>query len=278
MEKLDPRLNAYRHDLADERLHGKVDAKRFVKGDPARIGVPVASVFKVADIAATQLTQALFGELIYVFEVSRGWAWVQLSRDGYVGYVHESTLMAPTTPPTHYVCNVCTIVFPNADIKAQPAWQFYQGSELKITDKHGAFALLHGTGAVHAKHLSPIGVYEKDFVAVAECFLNVPYYWGGKTLVGLDCSGLVQISLQAAGIEALRDSDMQEKSHGTPITDHNKLTRGDLVFWPGHVGIMQSATQLLHANGHHMKVSSERLSEVIARSEKPIRSLKRLTA
>ena len=277
MEKLDPRLNAYRRDLADERLRSKVDAARFVKGESARICVAVASVFKAADVSASQLTQALFGELVSVFEVINGWAWVQLSRDGYVGYVQESALSAPTDTPTHYVSNICTIAFPNADIKTQPARQFYQGSELKIVDKQGAFALLQGAGAVHAAHLSPIDIYEKDFVAVAERFLNVPYYWGGKTLVGLDCSGLVQISLQATGVEALRDSDMQENTLGEAVADHNKLTRGDLVFWPGHVGIMQSPTQLLHANGHHMKVTSELLSEVTARSDKPISSIRRFT-
>jgi cell wall-associated NlpC family hydrolase len=121
-------------------------------------------------------------------------------------------------------------------------------------------------------------------VAVAERLLGAPYLWGGKTSLGLDCSGLVQLALAMSGIEAPRDTDMQERALGRPVDlapDLAGLRRGDLVFWRGHVGIMQDDTRLLHANGHHMEVASEPLVEAERRIREktfgPITSVRRLS-
>jgi len=275
MEKLDPRLNVFRADLADEALRGRVEAQQFVAPTAARIAVSIAPIHKAPKPDAAQISQALFGEACEVFEKRNGWAWVRLKRDGYVGYVQEQNLGAPTAP-THFVSNISTILFAGPDLKSQPAQALYLNSEATVSHLQGIYACLGTGGAMHASHLSVLGKRENDFVAVAERFINVPYYWGGKTHAGLDCSGLAQISLQASGIEVPRDSDMQEKSLGSPVKDHSKLQRGDLVFWLGHVGIMQSATQMIHANGHYMKVTSDLLQDVVARSHTPISSIKRL--
>ncbi|MEO9169249.1 MAG: NlpC/P60 family protein, partial [Aestuariivirga sp.] len=231
MEKLNPRLNVFRDDLADEALRGRVEAQNFVKPIAARIVVPVASIHKTPKPDAMQISQALFGEACDVFEKRNGWAWVKLKRDGYVGYVPDQSLGAPIAP-THFVSNISTILFAGADLKSQPAQLLYLNSQITVSHLQGAYASLATGGAVHASHLSALGQHESDFVAVAERFLNVPYYWGGKTHGGLDCSGLVQISLQASGIESPRDSDMQEKSLGVTVANQSEHKRGDLVFWP----------------------------------------------
>ena len=275
MEKLDPRLNVFRADLADESLRGRMHAQHYIKPVAARVAVPVAPIHTTPAPDAIQISQGLFGEVCEVFEKRNGWAWVRLKRDGYVGYVQEQNLGAPTAP-THFISNIATILFAGPDLKSQPAQPLYLNSEVTVSHLQGIYACLATGGAMHASHLSVLGKHENDFVAVAERFLNVPYYWGGKTHAGLDCSGLAQISLQASGIEAPRDSDMQEKTLGLTVQDHSKLQRGDLVFWPNHIGIMQSATQMIHANGHYMKVTSDLLQDVVARSHTPISSIKRL--
>ena len=103
--------------------------------------------------------------------------------------------------------------------------------------------------------------FEPDYVTVAERFLETPYLWGGRTSEGIDCSGLVQTALAAAGLPSPRDSDMQEPELGEPVANEAPLRRGDLVFWKGHVGIMRDSAALLHANGWHMRVVSEPLKE-----------------
>lgn len=278
MSMLDARLHAFRDDLADATLKGKVEAAHFTQGVPAQINVAVASVHKRPDEHSMQLTQALFGESCQVFERRDGWAWVQFTRDGYVGYVRETFLGEPSLKlRTHRIANVSTWHFSKSDLKAQPATTLYLNSEVVVTEVQGSYAHIAEGGAVFAGHLRTIDKNENDFVSVAERFLHTPYYWGGKTCAGIDCSGLVQVSLQACGIKAPRDSDMQENALGELVNNHANLQRGDLVFWPGHVGIMQSATQMIHSNGHFMMVTSEPLVNAIARSDKPVSSVRRLS-
>ena len=277
MTTLDPRLHAFRPDLADESLRGKVEVSAFVRGEAASISVPVASVFKKPDAQAMQLTQALFGEACLVFQRKDGWAWVQLKHDGYVGYVKAQALQPSSSPTTHRIANISTWLFNNPDLKSQPATELYLNAQVFVASFTGNFASLQTGGSIFAGHLTKLDQFETDFIAVAERFLNVPYYWGGKTRAGIDCSGLVQTSLHACGQKCPRDSDMQEKALGQIVTDHSKLQRGDLVFWPGHVGIMQSTTQLIHANAHFMKVTSDLLADVVARSDKAISNIRRLS-
>jgi cell wall-associated NlpC family hydrolase len=125
-------------------------------------------------------------------------------------------------------------------------------------------AVTDSNGFVPACHLMPVGTREPDYVAVAERFLGVPYLWGGKSSLGLDCSGLVQIALTASGAACPRDSDMQEHALGAavPLTE---LQRGDLVFWNDHVAIVRDQATLIHANAFHMAVAFEPAREAITR-------------
>jgi len=277
VEKLDARVNAFRPDLADENLRGQVEAQRFVKGETRQINAPAANILKRPEKDSPQTSQALMGELCHMYEEQGGFAWVQMVADHYVGYVDAAALSATISTPTHRVSVPSTLLFPLADLKSHPVQFLHMNARLQVLRIEGAYAAIAGGGFIYAKHLAPLTEYEPDFVSVAERFLHAPYYWGGKTVRGLDCSGLVQSALHACGIESPRDSDMQEKNLGA-VVKGDALQRGDLVFWSGHVGIMQSHTQLLHANGHFMMVTSEPLTIAIARSEKPVSSVRRLSA
>ena len=151
--------------------------------------------------------------------------------------------------------------------------------------REGDFAVSADGLYVWARHLAESGWREPDYVAVAERFLETPYLWGGRTSEGIDCSGLVQTALAAAGVASPRDSDMQEAALGEPIAiddPRTPLERGDLVFWKGHVGIMRDSATLLHANGWHMKVVSEPLAEardrIAANGGGDVTSVRRLSA
>jgi cell wall-associated NlpC family hydrolase len=275
---LDKRLHAYRDDLADERLRGQVDVTRFVAGEAMQVRVPIANVHRQPAASSMLITQALMGETVRVFDVRDGWAWVQLDADHYVGYVKRDVLTEQLTAVTHRVCVAATLIYPTANIKIQPAQYLPLNSGVTEVGAEGEFVALQDGGFVFAKHVWPLGKSHEDFVEIAERFLHVPYLWGGKTAQGLDCSGLVQLALQACGISCPRDSDMQEESIGTTIT-LEVLQRGDLVFWDGHVGIMCDATNLLHASGRFMMVENEVLTDAIARigeTGKPVTSVRRI--
>ncbi|WP_029076984.1 NlpC/P60 family protein [Kaistia adipata] len=271
---LDPRLNAFRPDLADARLAGQVQAARFVAGERQRIVAPVAAVRHAPRADAAIDSEVLLGETVRVFEATaEGWCWVQLEADGYVGFVAAEAVGPLDGEPMHQVTALRTFVYPAADMKLPPIATLSFGSRLALGDKAETrgtlyFQLADRSGAVVARHVAPLDAPpQADFVAVAERFLETPYLWGGRSAFGIDCSGLVQLSLATAGIPVPRDTDQQERAIGTSVADgiKGKLRRGDLLFWKGHVGILCDAATLLHASGYHMAVVSEPLSEALDR-------------
>ena len=262
---LDLRLNAYRADLADETLRGKVNSGRYVAGSLHEIVEPVAPMRAEPRFDARRTTELILGERVKMFETSEGWAWVKAAADGYVGYVPASSLSRDVSSPTHRVAVPWTFMYPAPDIKSAPEVALPLNARLEVVETGERFARLRNGRFVVAPHLRPVSAAEADFVAVAEAFLHAPYLWGGKTAAGLDCSGLLQAALHAAGRACPRDTDMQERELGVPLNDLGALRRGDLLFWKGHVGIMVDAVRLLHANGFHMQVVVEPADAAIAR-------------
>lgn len=278
---LDARRNAFRPDLADARLRGIVEAERFVEGAARVVIAPATPLRRRPAHDAPLDSEALHGERVALFEArADGWCWVQLEADRYVGYVETAALGETGAVPTHRVIVPRTFVYPRADVKAPPLSWLPMGAQVAARAHDERFVVLETGAFVITRHVAPRASTSPDFVAVAESFLHVPYLWGGRTGIGLDCSGLVQVSLAAAGHPAPRDSDMQERELGVLLNDDRALRRGDLVFWKGHVGVMRDADTLLHANGHHMQVASEPLAEararILARDGGDVTAIKRL--
>jgi hypothetical protein len=261
---MDKRLTPARPDLAAASLKGKVEAARFVTGAPRAVIEISAPLRRAPRHDAPLDTEALHGERVIVYDIDgEGWAWGQIERDGYVGYLPANALVMPDAAPTHFVSAPRTFLYPAPDIKTPPVMPLSFGSLVAVKREENGFALT-SLGALFGKHLSSLKNVEPDYVATAKKFLGTPYLWGGKTSLGLDCSALVQLSLHAAGIECPRDSDMQEKALGDPVP-LEQLQRGDLVFWKGHVAIVCDAETLIHANAFHMAVAEEKVADAIAR-------------
>src|SRR6266545_3758949 len=265
----DPRITPARGDLAAKHLAGVVEAQRFVEGKAYEIGAAQAPVRKAPSHEAERLTEALKGERMTIYDISeQGWAWGQLAGDGYVGFIPASALRASGSPATHKVSALRTLVLPGPSIKLPPIETLSFGCQLVIARMDEPFAITDSGGHVPSLHLAPVETMEADFVAVAERFLGTPYLWGGKSSLGLDCSGLLQLALAACGVSCPRDTDMQEQALGSALAhphEREQLRRGDLLFWKGHVAIVRDEATLVHANAHHMAVAFEATSAAIAR-------------
>jgi cell wall-associated NlpC family hydrolase len=242
---------------------------RAVEGQAYEVAEPTAPLRHAPSPDAPLDTEALKGERVTVYETSEeGWAWGQLEADGYVGFMPAGALREPGPTPTHKVAALRTLVFPGPSIKLAPVEALALGCRLAVARIEAPFAVTASGGYVPACHLASIDSTESDFVAVAERFLGAPYLWGGKTSLGLDCSGLVQVALTACGVPCPRDSDMQKEALGkllAPSPDLSKLRRGDLLFWKGHVAIVRDQATLIHANAFHMAVAFEPIPQAIAR-------------
>ena len=280
MSAPDPRVNAYRTDLAALHLRGRVEAARFVEGTGYDVVEPLGDLRRAPSHEAALETQALYGERVVVYEIKEeGWAWGQIASDGYVGWLPANALAAPGLPPTHCVTAPRTLAFPAPNIKVPPLAGLPMGARVAVARADERFAVVANGWHLPASHVAPLGSDRPDFVAVAEMFVGTPYLWGGKSTLGIDCSGLVQIALQMAGVACPRDSDMQENMVGRTVA-LDDLRRGDLLFWPGHVAIACSADTILHANAHHMMVAREALADALARiakAESELRTVKRVS-
>jgi hypothetical protein len=281
MIQLDPRLHAFREDLAAASLQERVRAPRYAEGELRQVAAPTASIRTAPRFDAPLATEALSGEVLTAYEFREGWAWVQLHEDGYVGYTPVDCLSAMVEENTHRVSARLTYLYPAPDIKRPPITKLsFSCTVQPLGRPEGRFAELSRGGFIFLDHLVGIRERARDFVRVAERFVGVPYLWGGKTALGIDCSGLVQIALQAAGVACFRDSDMQMEKAGEPLDPKNleAIQRGDLLFWKGHVAIAQSADWMIHASGLHMEVVVEplrRALERIAESHGPLLAILR---
>lgn len=275
----DPRLTPARADLAAESLRGKIDAPRYASGTLHMVAEPVAPLRRQPFAGAPLDTEALRGETVTVYDTDGdGWSWVQLAADGYVGYLPTDALIPARSAPTHRVGALRTFLFPGPDIKLPPLATLPFGAQVAAPEVGEKFARV-ADGFIFARHLVPLAAREADFVEVAARFLGTPYLWGGRSAFGLDCSGLVQTALTACGLPCPRDSDMQEAALGAPIDPAGPFRRGDLLFWPGHVAIVEAPDTLLHANAFHMMTAREPLALALARIAQttPLRSARRLT-
>jgi cell wall-associated NlpC family hydrolase len=282
MAAFDPRVTPARADLAAKSLEGKVTAERFAEGRVMEVVEPTAPLRRTPRPDAPLDTEALKGERVTVYDSdAEGFSWGQLAADNYVGWL-PSNALAPAGPAsTHKVTALRTFAFPGPSIKLPPLEALPLGATLVVARIADRMAVTASGAYVPAAHLVPLDTFENDFVAVAERFAGVPYLWGGKTALGLDCSGLVQVALTACGMTCPRDSDMQEAALGAPLADRGALQRGDLIFWKGHIGIMRDAKTLLHANAFHMAVATEPVAEALARihaAGSEVTAIKRLTA
>lgn len=278
VDPADRRLWPANDRIAHAVLAGRVDVETpLTEGRAMQVGVPVADLLEQPWGALDR--QLLFGNRFTMLEDHNGWAFGFAKQSGYVGYIRRDVL-EDEADKTHRVKTLGAHVYATPDMKTKPKMLLPYGALLHIDGRKGHF-LNCGHGWVHEHQLEDIGTPHPDPVEVAELFLGVPYLWGGDSTFGIDCSGLIHIAMRAAGIDCPRDSDQQASNLGEAIAKDVAPKRGDILFWNGHVGILQDAEYLIHANGYHMAVVREPVEQAIARIEAsgngPVTARRRIT-
>ncbi|KQN00837.1 glycoside hydrolase [Sphingobium sp. Leaf26] len=259
---LDRRVHAARGDLADLALAGVLFSAHYAKAVPLTCVAAGAAIVSGTSPTAEAVSELLRGETFHALDVMTDWAWGFCGHDGYVGYIRRDALDLLETP-NHRIRVASAPLFSAADIKS-PIADHWPGGALFSGEAQGDF-IACAEGYIHVRHVEPADTRPTDWVATAERYLGQPYIWGGRGHRGIDCSGLVQVALGQAGIVVPRDTDLQCEGIGAPIDSEAALRRGDLIFFPGHVGIMTDGKTLLHANAHWMAVVQEPLADVVAR-------------
>lgn len=256
----DRRLTPANGRVAALRLRGQLEADRYVAGEPRRVAVPVADLD--GSPGGTRDRQLLWGEAVTVYEIRDGTAFVEAARDGYVGYVAEVSLAGPRVP-THRVAVPATHLYRDDDMKS-PDLRHLGFGALVTVEAEGRRFWETPEGYIPKPHLRPLDRPFADPAAVAQLHFGVPYLWGGNSVLGIDCSGLVQAALLACGIPCPGDSDLQQNLGGE-IPGRDPLRRGDLLFWKGHVAMAVDEATMIHANAHHMAVAYEGIEPGVLR-------------
>lgn len=275
----DPRVVAIRPDLADIAVAGTHFAPHYAAPMMMSGVLPAAVMRASPSLDAEQTSELLFGEGFALLDLTGGWAWGYCLADHYVGYLSADALAAPIAP-THRVHAIEAMLHSAPDAASGGPAVLPRGAQVMGEPEGEWLATAHGYLPMGA--LIEVGAEHDDPASVAEQLIGSPYVWGGRTAKGIDCSGLVQLAWSAAGIQLPRDSDLQLASLGSDkdvaVAD---LARGDLVFFPGHVGIMADHNTIVHASRQWMEVRAEALAEVAKRSaakgnDVPVSGTKRL--
>ena len=275
----DKRTTPIRGDLADISLAGKLFAPHYAV-PMLRTGIaPVTEIHAEPHATAMPVSALMHGEEFAVLDVAGDWAWGYCLHDNYLGYLRFAELGADFDA-THIVSAPATLVVAAPSTKAPVVARYPMGAQLACGEPSACGTYLAcENGFVPVAHVSEIGDVAASPADLAERLVGTPYSWGGRSGDAIDCSGLVQLVFGLKGILAPRDADMQQAEFGEELPEDAALVRGDLVFFPGHVGIMADAEQIIHANGTAMAVSVESLADAAARfaeHDQPIVARKRV--
>ena len=261
---MDPRLTPANEIVACSSLRDKIKHSNFIEGKNYQINVPFVDLLSTTD--GKRNRQLIYGSKVKYFGENGGWAFIQNIYDSYVGYVPQNSIVLETEK-THIVKVPLSHVFLEPNIKSRNIEILPLAAKVSGQIVENGF-LETELGWISLSQLKQKTELSKDPVEVSKLLQNAPYLWGGNTSLGIDCSGLIQISLLLCGLDCPGDSDQQMNTLGDNLDVGSPRKKGDILFWKGHVAWAINERQILHANAYHMATVIEEANEAIERIKK----------
>lgn len=226
-------------------------------------GINLNSILPVraeASERSEMVTQLLFGEYCEVIEQVDSFTKIKNHIDNYIGWVDQK--MITNILPSDYerlsnqpIFRTCVPMADTFCMTDKSIYRLSAGSLLPFYNHdNSSFTIADKTFQIHPSFVSYLPTTSKDnIIATAMLFLNTPYLWGGKSMLGIDCSGFVQTVYSICGFNITRDASTQVKE-GIHIESLDEALASDLLFFEKenkitHVGIYLGENKLIHASG-----------------------------
>lgn len=225
-------------------------------------------VFSEPRLTSARQTQFTYGEGVGIFAQQHDYLQVQSFADAYVGWVHKRAITrneAPQAQPS-YTTRCIAPVTQAPDMKSPIVSALPIDAWVNLSDKEGDYVQIAGLGWVHQNHLQARSNHDA-IIVTARAQIGRSYVWGGRGIMGLDCSALSQLCYRFAGLSIPRDADLQRlylAQHHQAV-ETKDIAAGDLIYIPGHVMIYIGKGKIIHASGHHMQVVEESFIKALQR-------------
>ena len=279
MSNPDSRIHPIRGDAAASYLKDRVQSPRYLDGTSRQCLSGRTALHRDADERSGRVSELLFGEAVTLYDTNdEGWAWVQSSRDGYVGYC-PSAVLGEVIDPTHACLYPLAHVYREPDFSRSPVSEIYSGSPVRVLETRLSvrpsaprieFSYCDSLGWVVSSALRAAALSRQGALGAVRKLIGTSYLWGGRSAYGIDCSGLSQLYFSYLDMNLPRDSDQQRDWDGFAEVEPETLQGllvGDLVFMPGHVVIASGNGNCIHAQATTMCVIEEPLERMLGQRD-----------
>ncbi len=212
----------------------------------------VANIYSKPYYNSDISSQILYGEKFKILSKKKSWIKIKTSFDNYVGFIKKNKFNQ-NFKPSNKVYKLKSRIFRKVNDKFLPTNNFlYFASGISIKRKIKSFIEFEKNKWIKIYDTKKINHLETNFIKILKLFLGCKYLWGGKTSKGIDCSALIQIYFYYNRIFFPRDSKDQIKFCKNKVC--KKFSKGDIIFWKGHVGMCLNQSKFIHAYGPKKKV------------------------